>query len=103
MSHSSAQLRFDDGSELHGEYDGTSDVMLPRMFRTPEERNEQWRKQEWPKAECHHDKEGCIVHSDYGGGFTWPGETCRTCLIFTGPHDPWEHAGLITSDSQTAA
>lgn len=90
MSHSSAQFHFPNGTELHGEYDGTSDVMLPRMFSDYRERDSQWRKQEWPKEKCPHEPESCTVHSDYGGGFSWPGTACRTCMVFLGPYEP-EH------------
>lgn len=105
MSHSSAQFRFKDGTEFHGEYNGTSDIMCPRMFETPEKRDEQWRKQEWPMSDCEHEKEVCIAHADYGGGFWWEGTACRTCMVFCGPHDLFDYTTGIYiktyNDNQT--
>ena len=84
MSHASAQFHFVDGATLHGEYDGTSDIMLPWMYPTEEERSANWRRVgDWPSCDCK--PEPCIAHSDYGGGFCWLGEACRVHMIFVGP------------------
>jgi len=87
MSHAPAHFTFKDGTVLHGEYDGTADIMLPMMFETAEQMHAMWRKQEWPKAKCEHAPETVRVRSHYGGGFEWNGSACRACMVYLGPYD----------------
>lgn len=91
MSHASAKFYFPDGTVLFGEYNGTADVMLPRMYATADERNKHWRGDNWRECNCTAPKESwetCIAESSYGGGFWWPGTACRKCMAFVGPLDP---------------
>lgn len=87
MSHSTAAIKFSDGFIIHGEYNGTSDVMLPQFYLTQEERHANWRTMNWPYHDKTCDKsEDVIVATSYGGGFNWPSKACRTCLLLT---DRW--------------
>lgn len=90
MSHASADFVFQNGTVLYGEYDGTSDVMLSRMYGTPEERQENWRRQVWGTCECGAEPIDCIVHCHYGSESTWPGKACLNCMIFIGPPNDFD-------------
>lgn len=89
MSRSSAQFIFSDGTVLHGEYNGTTDVMRSQMFATAEEAFLMWGRQGLFKT-CSCPVEFCIAYSDYGGGFWWPARACRYHMVFRGPHQPYD-------------
>lgn len=91
MSHSTAAVRFSDGLILHGEYNGTSDIMLPKFYLTKEERDDNWRNLNW----TYHDKncnkaEDVIVATSYGRGFSWPSKACRACQLLTDRFMPFD-------------
>lgn len=93
MSHSWARVRFADGLVLHGEYNGTVDVMLPCLFATPDELKENWRKHsksliDYSHFGCDLRPEPVILAASYGDGYTWRGLACRTCKKFLGPFYP---------------
>ena len=79
MAHASALARFDDGTILHCEYDGTEDFMCPHLYPTFEEMHQHWRKQNFKLAECVHEYEPVQLYSTYGGGFHWRARACRKC------------------------
>lgn len=86
MSHSTATFIFSDGVTYYGEYNGTSDVLLPRMFKTRRERDLHWRSQDTEqKCTCDSMPEDCVVHTYYGPGFYWYGKACRICMVFITP------------------
>lgn len=92
MSHSTAAVKFlSDGLILYGEYNGTSDVILPRLYNTSEERDANWRNSDWP----YHDKnckkeEDVIIAVSYGGGFSWQSKACRYCKLITDRFMPFD-------------
>jgi len=90
MSHAHATFVFED-RVLFGEYNGTSDVMLPLMFDTKKGVSDHWRKQEWKDCDCGNDPVPCAAHTDYGGGFWWIGEACLVCRVFVGPKMPFDY------------
>ena len=92
MSHSTAAVRFiSDGLILHGEYDGTSDVMLPKLYDTNEERSANWRSLDWPYHDKTCDKsEDVIIAVSYGGGFSWQATACRHCKLITSRYMPFD-------------
>lgn len=107
MSRATAEFFKPDGERVgYGLYDGTNDVMLPWIVAT-QERAWAVRYPEQPdhlkhgpsksdaawwtmQEECRHEGQPCIVYSDYGGGFYWPGFYCPACSVFLGPSNPYE-------------
>ena len=83
MSHAGGLVRFPDGEVLFFEYDGTSDIYIPTLFKTNEELNENWRKGHWGKCACGNPPEPVQVYSSYGGGWTVPWTACRKCLALS--------------------
>ncbi len=90
MSHSSAEFHFADGITLYGEYNDTVDVMCTRIFATPEERDDAWRKQVWTRCTCGKPHEPCVAVITLGEPSGWLGTSCRSCMLFTGPHSPYD-------------
>ena len=88
MSHANAEFIFKDNTVLHGEYNGTSDVMLTNMFTTYDEMTDHWREQEWKECEC--DGEPCIAFTDYGSGSWWVGCACREHMVYKKPRMIYE-------------
>ena len=78
MSRAPAEFHFFDGTILHGVYEGTSDIMDERMYRTAQE-------EPFDHRPCTHKEESCIAVSHYGNGFWWWGKACRVCMRFLGP------------------
>lgn len=102
MSHSSAQFYLDDGTVFWGEYNGTADIMLPRMFTTSEEMQAFWHQQDWDEhKDCSLD-EPCVVESHYGRGFKWNGSACRKCMLFLGPYNPFDEDVEMIDEKQIA-
>ena len=79
MSHASGKVRFNDGTIMHYEYDGTSDWVIPKLYDTHEEMWDNWRKYEYQEIHCEHKLEDIEIYSDYGNGFYWKGKACRKC------------------------
>lgn len=90
MSHSSAEFHFADGTILFGEYNGTVDIMCTGMFKNPEDRDEAWREQVWSRCNCGRPAEPCIAVVTFGEPWGWQGAACRHCMLFTGPHSPYD-------------
>lgn len=99
MSHANATFVFADRPSLFGEYDGTSDVMLPLMFDTRDQAADHWRNQEWKDCACGRESVNCIAHTDYGLGFWWHAKACLTCGVFIGPKMPFDD-DVETTDSE---
>jgi len=82
MSHAIGAVRFEDGKILYYEYNGTTDVVIDKLYETQDEVLENWRK--YPDANC-----GCgndepvRIMSTYGDGFAWDGRACRNCYAIT--------------------
>lgn len=88
MSHASGCVRFDDGAIKWTIYDGSSDVMLPRLFDTPMGPWDALRAggDLWLVVEG--EGEHVLIYSDYGHGFWWEGTAGRDGII--GPLEPWD-------------
>ena len=52
MSHAAGLIKFPNGKIYHVEYDGTSDVLLPAIYETPEELRLRWRNHERLTKKC---------------------------------------------------
>ena len=50
MSHASGKVKFEDGTILHFEYDGTSDIVCNCLYHSQEEMSNNWRKR--PRNIC---------------------------------------------------
>jgi hypothetical protein len=90
MSRAAATLTFDDGTVLHGIYNGTVDYMQGFMALTSDAAWDVWSNYNgrdedlFPK--CPHAGDHVIVSSEYGGGDSWEGRACRQCGVFKGPY-----------------
>lgn len=102
MSRASATFYFDDGTKLHGIYNGTSDVMQ-RFLSSDAHEPWDWYYEcgSWQGKDCYaeverreeactHEGEHVVVYSDYGSGEYWHGTACAECMIFKGPFDPYD-------------
>lgn len=84
MSHASGTVTFvKDDKKCWFEYNGTSDVCIPSIWDTEEEMHDNWRKSGWKTCTCGGEHEEVVIESHYGGGFSWEGEACRTCMCIT--------------------
>jgi len=84
MSHAEGKVRFGDGDIMYFEYDGTSDVAQPTLYKTHDELWEKWRNEDWNECKCGKD-EPVEIAETYGGGTHWNGRACRKCMAITSP------------------
>lgn len=84
MSHGWGAVRFSDGVILFYEYDGTAGIVMPTLYRSYQELQDNWRKGGWPRCACKR-FESVEVYSDYGS--YWSGWACRHCLVIVHPLD----------------
>ncbi len=100
MSHASGRVRLWDGVEFWYEYNGTSDVVMPRLYETLDELQANWRRTD-DDPECQHDPncdwELAMISSNYGGGFHWPGQVCRKCKLIVSPLS-WDDWTMFAAD-----
>lgn len=82
MSHANGQCRFQDGTILHFEYNGTGDWSYPRLWPTSAEVHQHWRTDVNAEHECTcgQEPEVCEMGTDYGQGFYATGKACRKCM-----------------------
>ena len=66
MSHANGEVRFDDGSIKYFEYNGTSDICIPKLYDTYDELIDNWRKWKQEKVSCNHYEEAIEIYTDYG-------------------------------------
>lgn len=74
MSHAYGRCRFDaDGTIMHFEYDGTSDLVCRRLRISAQEVSDHWRTApSWDIPVCICGKsESAQLACDYGGGSNW--------------------------------
>lgn len=89
MSHAYGQVKFEDGTILHYEYDGTVDVIRNPLWKTVEELTEHWRNQPiWKECHCGQD-EPVEIAAYFGNGFWWAGRACKKCMVITNGFRPW--------------
>jgi hypothetical protein len=90
MSHSYGMVKFSDGEILHIEFNGTVDVCLPNLYKTDDEVEKNWRKQEWKYCSCKPiTQEPCEIAVTYGRGWYWNGFACRKCMVITNNFEPF--------------
>lgn len=85
MSRGNACVRFDDGTVLYTLYNGTSDVLISRLWPTIQEAWEGYRACQDLFPEPVGEPEHVIIHSDYGFPEWWEGTATRNAVI--GPLD----------------
>lgn len=85
MSHSSGTVTFiSDDKKYWFEYNGTSDICIPMIYKTQEEMEENWRSGKWRTCYCGNESEEVVIEdSHYGEGFSWKGKACRKCMCIT--------------------
>ena len=94
MSHSYGKVRCEDGTIFHIEYNGTADVCLPNLYKTEDEVEVNWRKQEWKGCSCKPiTLEPVELVTTYGGGWHWPAFICRKCMVITDRFTPFDESG----------
>jgi len=82
MSHAHGVVRLTDGKILFCEFNGTSDVILSRLYESSGEVEDNWRKQEWKfhPIDCNKIEDAEFV-TNYGVGWGWPVKVCRVCML----------------------
>lgn len=84
MSHAGGKVKFKDNTIMHFEYNGTSDVVIPKMYHTKEEVIANWRNHEYDDMyKCAHIEEDVEIAHTYGHGSTMSGRACRKCNCIT--------------------
>lgn len=97
MSHANGEVRFNDGNIKHFEYNGTSDICIPKLYDNYEEMKDNWRKYKKENCSCKHAEEPVDIYTDYGGGFSWKGKACRKCMMITKGNNPFDE-DIIKND-----
>jgi len=85
MSHASGEVIKDKKVVGYFEYNGTSDIVFPKIRDTIEEVSDNWREEE-PfnrQCTCGLPPEKVLIWSSYGAGFYWDGEACLICKVIT--------------------
>lgn len=83
MSRASAVVRFEDGTVKHAVYNGTSDVLLPRLFDTSEEA---WAASgedddQFDAALAAGSGEPVQVYTNYADGHVWNAHATRGFVV----------------------
>lgn len=96
MSHSNGEVKFNDGSIKHFEYNGTSDICIPKLYDTYDEMTDNWRKWKQGECTCNHHEESVEIYTDYGDGFHWSGTACGKCMMIIKGIYPFEEDIIYT-------
>lgn len=104
MSRAGAAVRFLDGEVKWCLYNGTSDMLIPRLFDDPSTPWDAYYADRrglepvdlWPEPEGQ--PEVVTIYSDYGGGWCWYGLAARNVVV--SPLDPWEEGVERFGDRQ---
>ena len=88
MSHAHGKVKFEDGTVLYYEYDGTVDLACTALRSSRKEVSEHWRADNMAECECGSPPEKVRIAADYGNGFSWDGAACRGCMSITGGIEP---------------
>ena len=87
MSHAYGQVKFQDGTVKHFEYNGTSDYAIPKLYNIKKEVSINWRT--FPKSRCSCGKDEKVeIMTLYGDGFWWEGRACKFCMTITAGFEP---------------
>jgi hypothetical protein len=93
MSRATGAVRFQDGTVKWCLYNGTADILIPRLFEDPHTPWDAYyakgddKVDLWPEPVG--EPEPVTIYSDYGGGWTWPGMATRN--VVTEGTDPYEY------------
>lgn len=91
MSHTKGQVLFKDGTIMHYEYNGTSDVCRPRLYFSVDELLDNWRcENNKPFIRCNHISEDVKIYTSYADGAYWNGKACRKCNTIIDGLNPYE-------------
>jgi len=82
MSHATGKVRFNDGTVMFYEYNGTCDVVCNCLYDSYKEMHSNWRDQPSNECTCGNDEEVEIA-TNYADGYYWPGKACRKCKAIT--------------------
>ena len=88
MSHAHGKVKFEDGTVLCYEYNGTVDLTCTALRRTHEEVSKHWRADNMAECTCGAAPEKVRIMTDYGDGSSWDGTACRKCMAITGGINP---------------
>ena len=85
-------IKFKDGTILFAGYQNTSDVMNHCLWKTLDDALNKYSDD---RPDCDHVDNGepvCLA-TDYGGGFSWSGRACKSCMVITKGHSPFPVEG----------
>ncbi len=96
MSRANGTIKFIDGYEIYCLYNGTVDYMFSACYPKQEMAWDMYYTRCHSRCTCRGDYrpekwEEVIVTTDYGGGISWEGLACRTCMTFEGPFEPYTY------------
>lgn len=114
MSHAPGEVwRANDPLVYHFEYNGTSDVIRPAIWRTHDEMRQHWREGDGGFSRfqacesMQHQPEPVIIYSHYGGESWWHGTACFECWVIRHPISPFDdvadeddHQGAPTEEAR---
>ncbi len=81
MSSGIALVRFGDGTVKVGNYHGTSDLLVPRLFDTAMEATDAYFEGRDGWSDPEGDVEDVVVYVDYGGSFWFEAKATRTSVL----------------------
>lgn len=76
MSSGSAAVKLEDGTLKYTIYNGTSDILVPRLYDTTQEAWDK-RRTDLPYVSCPCEPRPVEIWTVYGGGFGWKAEGCE--------------------------
>lgn len=103
MSHYNGHVTFDDGQRLYIEYNGTSDVVKPELWDSPEEVEAHWRHDGWRRCSdpAGHPQEPVTIYvGNISGGFHWRGRACRACRAVTDGLRPYDDGDVTRTPGE---
>ncbi len=99
MSHAEGKIKLENGNEYYYEYNGTSDVLCTRMYKTNDELHDKdnWRGDN--HRECNddsHKKLKGAASTNYGAGWhhVLDAEVCEQCMAITGRTVVYDDYGI---------
>ena len=81
MSSGIALVRFGDGTVKVGNYHGTSDLLVPRLFDTAMEATDAYFEGRDGWSDPDGDVEDVVVYVDYGGSFWFEAKATRSSVL----------------------
>lgn len=86
MSHASGQVIKNKKVVGYFEYNGTSDIVYPKIRDSMEAVSNHWREDQpfSRTCSCGRPPEDVVLWSSYGAGFYWEGKACLRCKVIMG-------------------